>query len=171
MRTTLATLVLSAVGLFALGMVARPLVTWKRGLIAAMGVGLLLLFATSASRAFFELAMPRPVVLMAGVGVVAIAGTVMIGGLRALGWIRTVPQALLDNPVIAASTWRAFRERLRIGERIGMLLEPARGTGTVSPPEEETTPEPQRPAEEPEVDALLDIQWFDPDEEYGPDRG
>jgi cation-transporting ATPase E len=168
---TLATLVLSAVGLFALGMVARPLVTWKRGLIAAMGVGLLLFLATSASRSFFELAMPRPVVLMAGVGIVAIAGTVMIGGLRALGWIRTVPQAFLDNPAMAASTWRAFRERLRIGERIGMLLEPARGSGTAAPPEEETSPEPPQTAVEPEVDALLDIQWFDPDEEYGPDGG
>ncbi len=169
---TLATLVLSAVGLFALGMVARPLVAWKRGLITAMGVGLLLLFATSASRAFFELAMPRPVVLMAGVGVVAIAGTVMIGGLRSLGWVRTVPQALLENPAMAASTWRAFRERLRLGERVGMLFETARGTGTSvdgeSAPEQEDTSK-REPEDPQEIDALLDIQWFDPDEEYGRD--
>jgi cation-transporting ATPase E len=175
---SLATLVLSAVGLFALGMVARPLVPWKRGLIWTMGMTLLLLFSTSASRAFFELTMPRPVVLMAGVGVVAIAGTVMIGTLRSVGWIKHVPRALRDNPPMAATTWTGLRKRLQLGRRAGKLIDSVRGTGTITGGVE-TTDTPvdqgggQQEAEaeasdvEPEDDPLLDIQWFDPDEEYG----
>ena len=171
---SLATLVLSAVGLFALGMVARPLVPWKRALIWVMGITLLLLFSTAASRSFFALAMPRPVVLMAGVGVVAIAGTVMIGTLRSVGWIRTMPQTLRTNSAGAATTLQAFRDRLRLGERAGMLLDSVRGTGTIpstadtaaDATADESGDVEQLPDED-DVDALADIQWFDPDEEYG----
>ena len=169
---SLATLVLSAVGLFTLGMVARPLVPWKRGLLWAMGITLLLLFSTSASRAFFALSIPPLIVLMAGVGVVAIAGTVMIGTLRGVGWIRHVPQALRDNPALAATTWESVRNRLRIAERTGVLFDSVRGTGAIAPePETEPVIDAAAPSlDETDDDALIDIQWFDPDDEYGTDR-
>lgn len=171
---SIATMVLSAMGLFALGMVARPLVPWKRGLIWVMGLILALLFSTAASRSFFALSLPRPVVFMAAVGVVAVAGGVMVLGLRSVGWIRRAPKVLRETPPLAAASWKALRERIRLGERIGMLLEPARGSGTITEPPPTApgtaTPDPPPPTNRDDLaydDALLDIQWFDPDEEYG----
>ena len=96
-RTT-ATIVLAAVGLFALGIVGRPLVPWKKWLIGTMTAILVLLSITPGSQRFFDLRLPRNTVLLAAVGIVSITGFLMIGTLRAVGWIRHVPEALREGP-------------------------------------------------------------------------
>lgn len=96
-RTT-ATLILAAVGLFALGIVSRPLVPWKKGLIATMSGLLVLSMAVPALRDFFALDLPRPVVLLSAVGIVAITGLIMVFALRAVGWARLVPELVKDVP-------------------------------------------------------------------------
>ena len=83
-RTT-ATLVLAALGLFALGMVARPIVPWKKTLLWSMAGFLMLLLLSEASQNFFDLKLPRIAVLTAAVGIVAITGAAMLGTLRAVG--------------------------------------------------------------------------------------
>jgi hypothetical protein len=110
-RTT-ATLVLAAVGLFALGIVSRPLLPWKKILIGAMIALLALLLLSGASQRFFELDLPRAVVLIAAIGVVAITGTVMMFTLRAVGWAKHVPLYLRENPPNVTATWTDLKDRL-----------------------------------------------------------
>jgi cation-transporting ATPase E len=96
-RTT-ATLILAAIGMFALAIVSRPLVPWKKALIATMSGLLALAMATPFTRDFFALDLPRAVVLLAAFGIVAITGTVMVFALRALGWAKVVPAILREHP-------------------------------------------------------------------------
>ena len=110
-RTT-ATLVLTGIGMFALGIVSRPLVPWKRWLIAGM-VGLLILaFASPLSREFFELELPALVVLLAAVGIAAITGTLMMLTLHAVGWVRTVPDILREHPPTRPASWQYMSRRI-----------------------------------------------------------
>ena len=139
-RTT-ATLVLAVLGLFALGIVARPLVPWKKALIWSMAGFLLLLLLSSGSQDFFDLDLPRIAILTAAVGIVAVTGAAMLGTLRAVGWIRQVPE-LLEGVEIqreAGRLWRAgwgrargYAERLRSTEA---PRGPARDPSQAGPPQ------------------------------------
>ncbi len=155
-RTT-ATLVLSAIGLFALAIVSRPLVAWKKALIWAMAALLLLAMTLPASREFFELEMPPLVILLAAVGIVAITGAVMVGGLRAFGWLQQVPDMLRENSPTSGDTWRGMANRVRdlTGRRR------SDGEGEAPPPAEAPAAPP--PPQAPEL-PLGEIEWFDPDE-------
>lgn len=70
---TVATIVIAAVGLWILARLARPLTTRRRALLVVMSAGLLFTFLTPGLRTFFDLDLPRPVVALAAVGVVALA--------------------------------------------------------------------------------------------------
>ena len=94
---TLATLVLLSIGLFALIINSRPLTAGRRVLVGAMAGIFCLVIVVPAWRSFFELEMPRLVVVLAGVGIIGITGAVMYGALRGVGWLRQVP-ALLGTP-------------------------------------------------------------------------
>ncbi|MDX2342563.1 MAG: hypothetical protein QNL12_01950, partial [Acidimicrobiia bacterium] len=111
-RTT-ATLVLAAIGLFALAIVSRPLLPWKKILIGSMVAFLMLLLVSGSSQDFFELNLPRAVVLVAAIGVVAITGVVMMTTLRAVGWAKQVPVYLREHPPDVTATWTDLRERVR----------------------------------------------------------
>ena len=164
-RTT-ATLVLAALGLFALGIVARPLVPWKKGLLWSMAGFLLLLLLSGASQSFFELDLPRIAVLTAAVGIVSVTGAAMIGTLRAIGWIRQVPGKLegLEVQEEAERLWRAAWSRVKdLRGRpppTASAGESGRSPGSAEPsaptPEPEVLPPPPRRPTEP-------IEWFDPD--------
>ncbi len=104
-RTT-ATLILAAIGLFALGIVSRPLVPWKKVLISSMAGLLVLAMASPFLRDFFALDLPRPVVLLASVGIVALTGTIMIFALRALGWAKLVPELLREHSPTQPGAWK-----------------------------------------------------------------
>lgn len=108
-RTT-ATLVLAAIGFFALGIVSRPLVAWKKALLSTMVALLVLAVASPVLRDFFALDLPRPVVLLAATGIVATTGAIMLFSLRALGWARTVPQILKETPPPGPGAWRRIRD-------------------------------------------------------------
>ncbi|MEX1133368.1 MAG: HAD-IC family P-type ATPase, partial [Acidimicrobiia bacterium] len=110
-RTT-ATLILAAIGLFALGIVSRPLVPWKKGLIATMAALLVVVMSRPSLREFFALDLPRTVVLLAAVGIVAVTGTVMVFALRAVGWAKVVPDLLRENPPTEREAWRRLSRRV-----------------------------------------------------------
>jgi cation-transporting P-type ATPase E len=110
-RTT-ATLILAAIGLFVLGIVSRPLVAWKKGLLAAMGGLLIVAMLSSRSRQFFELNPPRMVVLLAAIGIVAVTGAVMVLALRAVGWVKVVPEFLRVLPPTQPEMWRQLPGQL-----------------------------------------------------------
>jgi cation-transporting ATPase E len=80
-RTT-ATLVLFGVGLWVLVLVARPLTDAKRVLISGLLLAFLAGVVAPGFRRVFALDLPRPVVLMAVVGVVGVAGALMELGLH-----------------------------------------------------------------------------------------
>jgi cation-transporting ATPase E len=110
-RTT-ATLILAAIGLIALGIVARPLVPWKKGLIGAMAGLLVLSMALPFLRDFFALDLPRPVVLLSAVGIVALTGLVMVSALRAVGWAKLVPELLKEVPAADPDPWRVLKQKV-----------------------------------------------------------
>ncbi|GBE24424.1 calcium-transporting ATPase 1 [bacterium BMS3Bbin02] len=110
---TMATFVLAALGLVGLAMVARPVVGWKRWLIGSMAGFLTLLFLSPTARDFFELELPGPTLSMAAVGVTAIAGSLMIAALKALGWLKAVPTVLREHPPLQSSTWRNLQTSVR----------------------------------------------------------
>jgi cation-transporting ATPase E len=109
---TMATLILAAIGLFALGIVSRPLVPWKKGLISAMAGLLVLSMSLPFLRGFFALDLPRPVVLLSGVGIVGLTGLVMVIALRAVGWARIVPELLRDVEPGEPQPWRVISRRV-----------------------------------------------------------
>jgi len=110
-RTT-ATLILASIGLFVLAIVARPLVPWKKGLIATMAALLVLAMSTAFMRDFFALDLPRAVVLLAAVGIVALTGLVMVFALRAVGWAKLVPELLREVPPSEPNAWRLLKSRV-----------------------------------------------------------
>jgi magnesium-transporting ATPase (P-type) len=93
---TVATLVLFGVGLCVLAIIARPLTRGRRALIAAMAAGFAVVLAMPAGRTLFALDLPRPLVAIAVVGLVAIAGGLMEAGRRVvstrLGTFDPVPR-------------------------------------------------------------------------------
>ena len=110
-RTT-ATLILAAIGLFALAIVSRPLVPWKKVLIASMAALLVVSMLSPLLRGFFALELPRAVVLLSAVGIVAMTGTVMVFTLQAVGWARIVPAILKEYPPTKPQAWRRFTRRV-----------------------------------------------------------
>jgi cation-transporting ATPase E len=98
---TVATVVLGAVGLMALAMVARPANPLRRAVVAGTVLGFVLVFLVPQARAFFALEIPRPVVALAAIGVVAITGALLRLGLDAFGWVGqlTGDDGSLPDPV------------------------------------------------------------------------
>jgi cation-transporting ATPase E len=80
-RTT-ATFVLFGVGLWVLLILVRPLTSARRALITALALAFALAVVAPGSRRVFALDVPRPVVVMAILGVVALAGASMELGIR-----------------------------------------------------------------------------------------
>jgi cation-transporting ATPase E len=78
---TVATLTLFGVGVWVLTMLARPWTVSRRVLVTAMVVAFLVLAAVPPVREFFALELPRPVVALAAIGVVAAANVAL-----ELGW-------------------------------------------------------------------------------------
>ncbi|MFQ5948364.1 MAG: HAD-IC family P-type ATPase [Acidimicrobiia bacterium] len=135
-RTT-ATLVLVAIGLFALTVNSRPLTSWRKALIGSMGLIFLIVLFSAGLRSFFELDLPRAVVLFAAVGIVALTGAVMYGALRALGWLQRFPD-ILRTP------WQDYRPWQAVNVWVSRLRQ-KRGVIDPKMPQEE---QPERPADE-----------------------
>jgi cation-transporting ATPase E len=136
-RTT-ATLVLVSIGLFALVINARPLTTPRKVLVGSMAAAFLLVLATGSGREFFELDLPRAVVLLAGVGIVGLTGSIMYGALRSLGIFHQFPD-LLRAPLQAGGAVGVVRtgvERLRQRARaLGQPMDPEPTKQDPAPPE------------------------------------
>jgi cation-transporting ATPase E/undecaprenyl-diphosphatase len=98
------TLTLVAVGLGVLMTVARPLTPVRKLIVATMAFGAVLVFTIPGLRDFYALSLPRPVVVLAAGGVVALTGAVMYATLRASGWWRELPTALRDLESLAFGT-------------------------------------------------------------------
>ncbi|NQV05348.1 HAD-IC family P-type ATPase [bacterium] len=94
---TLATLVLLSIGLFALEINSRPITPGRRILIGAMALTFLFVQANQGMRTFFELDLPSTVLLLAGVGIVGITGSILYGALTALGWVKMMPELIGED--------------------------------------------------------------------------
>jgi cation-transporting ATPase E len=136
---TMATLVLVSIGFFALQINSRPMTPGRRVLIGTMvGVFLIVLFSPGW-REFFELSLPDAVVLLAGVGIVAITGSVLYGALRAIGWIKMMPDLIAASPLAEGGPMEAVRTGM------SRLRERARRIGEPMPPERFVSDEEERP--------------------------
>jgi cation-transporting ATPase E len=89
---TVATLVLSAMGFFALLIVSRPLTPIRRLLVGGMIASLFLVIVIPFGREFYAIDLPGVVVLLAAGGIVGVSGGVMYFSLRTMGWLKQVPQ-------------------------------------------------------------------------------
>ena len=122
----MATLVLASIGLFALQINSRPMTPARRGLIAFMAGVFAIVMLSPGWREFFELDMPRLVVVLAGIGIIGITGTLLYGALQAGGWFTQMPDLLAvplkGGPVKAI---QGGIEALRIrAQRFGEPIEP-----------------------------------------------
>ncbi|MGZ8753813.1 MAG: HAD-IC family P-type ATPase [Acidimicrobiia bacterium] len=89
---TVATLVLSGMGFFALLIVSRPLTAMRRVLIGGMILSLVLIVVIPTGREFYAIELPRLVILLAAGGIVGASGGVIYFSLRTMGWLQQVPQ-------------------------------------------------------------------------------
>jgi cation-transporting P-type ATPase E len=105
---TIATLTLMAIGGFALALVSRPLTPVRRAMLAGMFGAFVLVLAAPAGRVFFEFDLPRPVVVLAAIGIVAITGAAMYAWLKTVGWLATI-----DLPAVAEATTSAVASSSR----------------------------------------------------------
>ncbi len=125
---TLATIVLVSVGLFALVVNSRPLTPGRKVLVGTMAGIYGLVLITSTGRIFFELELPRLIVLLAGLGIIGLTGAVMYAALRAFGWLQQVP-TLLRTPFDAGKPGRLLSGLRRMTSRVRRVTEPIDGTG------------------------------------------
>lgn len=88
------TLALVAVGLFVLLLVCRPLNPMRRLIVTVMGLSVLVVFAVPPLRGFYALHLPRPVMVLAIIGIISLTGSVMYAALRLSGWWGQLPEAL-----------------------------------------------------------------------------
>jgi cation-transporting ATPase E/undecaprenyl-diphosphatase len=95
------TLTLVAVGLGVLVTVARPLTPLRKLIVVLMVFGAVTVFTVPALRDFYALTLPRPVVVLAAYGIVALTGAVMYAALRASGWWRELPSAIRELEKLA----------------------------------------------------------------------
>ncbi len=84
---TVATIVIAAIGLWILARLARPLTVRRRALLLAMTGGLLTAFLLPSLRALLDLDLPRALVTLAAVGVIALAFVSLEIGDRAVALI------------------------------------------------------------------------------------
>jgi cation-transporting ATPase E len=94
---TMAVIVLFLVGLWVLGILARPVTAWKVALLAGVSAAFVVTLATPGIREFFELRLPSTVLLLAGIGVAAIAIGVLELGWQLVGWSRRRGSRSLDD--------------------------------------------------------------------------
>jgi magnesium-transporting ATPase (P-type) len=100
---TVATIVLSGMGFFALLIVSRPLTPMRRVLVGGMIASLLLIILIPFGREFYAIELPGVVVLLAAGGIVGVTGGVMYFSLRTMGWLKQVPQvrAIVEESEVA----------------------------------------------------------------------
>lgn len=85
-RTT-TVVALFAVGLWVLAILSRPSTAARQWLVATMAVAFVAVLVVPATRDFFALPMPRPLIWLAAVGVAALSGLALEAGWRAAGWV------------------------------------------------------------------------------------
>ena len=84
--TTTATLVLAAIGLRILSLIARPLVGWKKALLAAVAAAFLMVLAVPELRDFFALEIPPPIVFLAALGILGVVELAFRGAEAVVGF-------------------------------------------------------------------------------------
>ncbi len=94
---TVATMVLGSIGVFALVLVCRPPTRLRRLVVGGVVVTFGLAFVVPMASTFFALSFPRPVVILAAIGIVSLTGAALTVTLRAAGWIQTVTIAEVEE--------------------------------------------------------------------------
>ena len=90
---TMATLVLTLVGLWILGELARPFNWWKAALVASMALALLIVLEVPQLREFFALDLPSWSIVVEDVGIAAVAMLLLEVIWRFTGWREHVRSA------------------------------------------------------------------------------
>jgi cation-transporting ATPase E len=86
-RTT-CTIALLAIALWVLAIIARSGKERSAWLVPSMAAGFVVVLAVPGLRGFFALSLPGPLLLLAAVGAVALAGMAMEVGWRIAGWAK-----------------------------------------------------------------------------------
>jgi len=87
-QRTVAVMVLFIVALWVLAILARPLNTWRLGLILTMGGAFLVVLVVAPLRVYFDLPVPTETMTLVAVGIGAIAAGLLELGWRLFGWVR-----------------------------------------------------------------------------------
>ena len=89
-RTT-ATIVLFLVGFWVLGLLARPITAARTTLLTSMAAAFLLVMVLPPARSFFGFEVPSLLLVLAAVGIAAIADAALELGWRISGWVHDHP--------------------------------------------------------------------------------
>ena len=108
---TVATIVLASIGLFVLAVVMRPLTNRRLVLLWAMTALFVLVLFDGSLKSFFDLDLPRAVVVLAGIGIVGITGTLMFMALRVSGWLKNAPEVVRVTEQIRSGGFSLARLR------------------------------------------------------------
>jgi len=142
-RTT-ATIVLASIGLIALAIVSRPLLWWRKLLVASMVILLVIVLMSPRWREFFELELPRSTILLAALGIVALTGSFMALALMALGWIKQVPDRLPEILGPEAGGDQRLRWVPRFRSIAKLAGDPAPEPAALDPPTADVPPPPRQ---------------------------
>ena len=96
---TLATIVLFAVALWVLAILVRLGDKRQSWVVPTMAAGLILTLLFPQLRSFFALQLPRPLVLLAGVGAAALSGVTLELGWKIAGWLKPRRQGSTGDDV------------------------------------------------------------------------
>ncbi len=121
---TMATLVLVAVGLFALLVVCRPLTTTRKWLVGSMAGLFVLTLVWDFARDFYALDLPRAIVFFAAIGIAAMTGSVIYLALVSSRWIQSAPELMQQAPVLLAHAPEVIRQPLEAagGKRLARWI-------------------------------------------------
>lgn len=95
---TVATVVLFTVAAWVLSILARPLTSWRRALVAASVVAFVVVAGSPLTRSIFALDLPPIVPLASAVAVAAAAGLLLEAGWRVSGWLAGEPDQPPADP-------------------------------------------------------------------------
>ncbi|MGB8649256.1 MAG: HAD-IC family P-type ATPase [Mycobacteriales bacterium] len=87
MARTTTVMALFGVALWVLAILSRPATPARQWLVVAMAAAFVVVLAVPATREFFAIPLPRPLLWLAAVGVVALSGLALESGWRAAGWM------------------------------------------------------------------------------------
>jgi len=98
-QRTVALMTLFIVAMWVLAILARPLNSWRLGLIVGLGGAFVAVLVFSPLRTYFDLPVPTDAMTLAAIGIGAMGAALIELGWRLLGWARPPDDPTIDPTI------------------------------------------------------------------------